>query len=53
MNSMLEEGTSRECFQRYATDDSNDGEFRNYVYGQAQYLFSHMKNCWTRLFALG
>lgn len=43
----------RECFQRYATDDSNDGEFHNYVYGQAQYLFSHMKNCWTRLFALG
>ncbi len=42
----------RECFQKYSTDDSNDDGFHNYVYGQAQYLFSHMKNCWNRLFVL-
>lgn len=43
----------RECFQKYSTDDSDDDGFRNYVYEQAQYLFSHMKNCWSRLYALG
>lgn len=43
----------KECFQKYSTDGSDDLGFHNYVYEQAQYLFSHMKNCWGRLFALG
>ncbi len=43
----------KEYFLDYSTDNSNDGGFRNYVYDDAEYLFSHMKSCWSRLFALG
>ncbi|MDE5939190.1 MAG: hypothetical protein K2H37_08935 [Lachnospiraceae bacterium] len=43
----------KEYFQNYSTDNSDHDGFRNYVYDEAQYLFSHMKNCWSRLFALG
>lgn len=43
----------KEYFQSYSTDNSNNSGFRNYVYDEAQYLFSHMKSCWSRLFALG
>ena len=42
----------RECFQNYSTNDSNEQEFKSYVYDQAQYLFNHMKNCWNRLLEL-
>lgn len=43
----------KEYFLKYTTDGSDDEGFRNYVYDGAQYLFSHMKKCWSRLFALG
>lgn len=42
----------RERFQKYATGDSDDAAFKSYVYGQAQYLFNQMKNCWGRLLEL-
>ncbi|MDE6641736.1 MAG: hypothetical protein K2K63_14570 [Acetatifactor sp.] len=42
----------KERFQKYATGDSDDAAFKSYVYGQAQYLFDHMKNCWGRLLEL-
>lgn len=38
-----------ECFKEYATGGSRDAAFRNYVFDEAQYLFHHMKNCWSRL----
>lgn len=43
----------KEYFLKYSTDDSDDNGFRNYVYDEAEYLFNHMKSCWSRLFALG
>lgn len=43
----------KECFTEYVTDGSGDETFRGYVYDQAQYLFNHMKNCWSRLFDFG
>ncbi len=42
----------KERFQTYATGGSSDGGFRNYVYGEAQTVFAHMKNCWDRLLEL-
>lgn len=41
-----------ECFTQYATDNSNDMDFKNYIMNDSQYLFEHMKNCWDKLFKL-
>ena len=42
----------KECFLEYSSGDSDDEEFRQYVFEQADYLFKHMTNCWGRLFEL-
>lgn len=42
----------KERFLEYSTDGSEDEAFRDYVFDEAQYLFNHMKNCWSRLFDL-
>ena len=39
----------KEKFLDYSTDNSNDNGFRNYVFGQSQYLFDHMQKCWSNL----
>ncbi len=38
-----------ELFLKYSTGNSDDEGFKNYVLGQAQYLFNHMKKCWKTL----
>ena len=39
----------KEKFLDYSTDNSSDNGFRNYVFGQSQYLFDHMQKCWSNL----
>lgn len=39
----------KDRFLDYSTNNSSDNGFRDYVFGQSQYLFEHMQKCWNNL----